>query len=53
MELFATIIDMSGLTLTRFKQPEILIVDDDPDIQTALHDLLDSEGYVVTDAATC
>jgi DNA-binding response OmpR family regulator len=44
---------MSGLTLTRFKQPEILIVDDDPDIQTALQDLLESEGYAVTDAATC
>ncbi|WP_455388277.1 response regulator [Petrachloros mirabilis] len=44
---------MSGLTLSRFKQPEILIVDDDPDIQTALHDLLESEGYAVTNAATC
>jgi DNA-binding response OmpR family regulator len=51
--LLATIIDNSGLTLTRFKQPEILIVDDDPDIQTALHDLLESEGYAVTDATTC
>jgi DNA-binding response OmpR family regulator len=44
---------MSGLTLSRFKQPEILIVDDDPDIQAALHDLLESEGYAVTDATTC
>jgi DNA-binding response OmpR family regulator len=38
---------------TRFKQPEILIVDDDPDIQTVLHDLLESEGYIVTQASTC
>jgi len=44
---------MSGLTLSRFEQPEILIVDDDPDIQSALHDLLESEGYAVTDATTC
>jgi DNA-binding response OmpR family regulator len=44
---------MSGLTLSRFKQPEVLIVDDDPDIQSALHDLLESECYTVTNAATC
>lgn len=45
--------DMSGLTLIRFKHHEILIVDDDPDIQTALHDLLESEGYTATNAAAC
>lgn len=37
----------------RFKQPEILIVDDDQDLQTILHDLLESEGYAVTEASTC
>jgi DNA-binding response OmpR family regulator len=37
----------------RLKQPEILIVDDDPDLQTILHDLLESEGYAVTEASTC
>jgi DNA-binding response OmpR family regulator len=37
----------------RFNQPEILIVDDDQDLQTILHDLLESEGYAVTEASTC
>jgi len=33
--------------------PAILIVDDDPDILTALLDLLEHEGYHVTCASTC
>ena len=37
----------------RFEQPEVLIVDDDPDLQIILHDLLESEGYAVTEASTC
>lgn len=31
----------------------ILIVDDDPDILTALHDLLEHDGFLVTEVATC
>jgi DNA-binding response OmpR family regulator len=30
-----------------------LIVDDDPDILTALHDLLDHDGFLVTGVSTC
>ncbi len=37
----------------RFQQPDVLVVDDDPDIQTILRDLLESEGYAITDASTC
>ncbi|HXX76353.1 MAG TPA: response regulator [Nitrospiraceae bacterium] len=33
--------------------PAVLVVDDDPDILAALHDLLDHEGYQVTCASTC
>jgi DNA-binding response OmpR family regulator len=33
--------------------PAILIVDDDPDILTALHDLLEHDGFLVTGASTC
>jgi DNA-binding response OmpR family regulator len=33
--------------------PAILIVDDDPDILTALHDLLEHNGFLVTGASTC
>ena len=33
--------------------PAILIVDDDPDILTALHDLLEHDGFRVTDVSTC
>jgi len=33
--------------------PAILIVDDDPDILTALHDLLDHDGFLVTGVSTC
>lgn len=33
-------------------QPQILVVDDDPDIRTVLVDLLESEGYYVTEAST-
>lgn len=31
----------------------VLIVDDDPDILTALHDLLEHEGFLVTAVSTC
>jgi DNA-binding response OmpR family regulator len=31
----------------------VLIVDDDPDILTALHDLLEHDGFLVTTASTC
>jgi len=41
------------LAKTRLRQPKILVVDDDPDLQTVLHDLLESEGYAVNDASTC
>jgi DNA-binding response OmpR family regulator len=33
--------------------PAVLIVDDDPDILTALHDLLEHDGFRVTEASTC
>lgn len=33
--------------------PAVLVVDDDPDILAALHDLLEHEGYQVTCAAMC
>jgi DNA-binding response OmpR family regulator len=33
--------------------PAVLVVDDDPDILAALHDLLEHEGYQVTCASTC
>ncbi len=33
--------------------PAILIVDDDPDILTALHDLLEYDGFLVTEVSTC
>ena len=33
--------------------PAVLIVDDDPDILTALHDLIEHEGFRVTDVSTC
>lgn len=33
--------------------PTILIVDDDPDILTALHDLMEHEGFRVTGVSTC
>lgn len=33
--------------------PAVLVVDDDPDILAALHDLLVHEGYQVTCASTC
>ena len=33
--------------------PAILIVDDDPDILTALHDFLEHDGFLVTGASTC
>ncbi|MDP1768584.1 MAG: response regulator [Nitrospirota bacterium] len=31
----------------------VLIVDDDPDILTALHDLLEHDGFLVTTVSTC
>lgn len=31
----------------------VLIVDDDPDILTALHDLLEHDGFLVTAVSTC
>lgn len=31
----------------------VLIVDDDPDILTALHDLLEHDGFLVTEVSTC
>lgn len=31
----------------------ILIVNDDPDILTALHDLIEHEGFLVTGVSTC
>ncbi len=34
-------------------RPTILIVDDDPDILTALHDLIEHEGFRVTGVSTC
>ena len=34
-------------------RPAILIVDDDPDILTALHDLLEHDGFRVTGVSTC
>jgi DNA-binding response OmpR family regulator len=34
-------------------QPTILIVDDDPDILTALQDLVEHEGFRVTGVSTC
>lgn len=43
----------SSVHPNHFVRPEILVVDDDPDILIALLDLLESEGYVVTGAATC
>ncbi|HSB46029.1 MAG TPA: response regulator [Nitrospira sp.] len=43
----------SSVEKKRLEQPEILIVDDDPDLQIILHDLLESEGYAVTEASTC
>lgn len=33
--------------------PAILIVDDDPDILTALHDLIEHDGFLVTGVSTC
>lgn len=33
--------------------PAVLIVDDDPDILTALHDLIEHDGFLVTGASTC
>ena len=33
--------------------PSVLIVDDDPDILTALHDLLEHDGFRVTGVSTC
>lgn len=33
--------------------PAILLVDDDPDILTALHDLLEHDGFLVTGVSTC
>ena len=33
--------------------PAILIVDDDPDILTALHDLLEYDGFLVSEVSTC
>jgi DNA-binding response OmpR family regulator len=33
--------------------PAVLIVDDDPDILTALHDLIEHDGFRVTDISTC
>jgi len=33
--------------------PAILLVDDDPDISTALHDLLEHDGFLVTGVSTC
>ena len=33
--------------------PAVLIVDDDPDILTALHDLLEHDGFRVTGVSTC
>jgi len=33
--------------------PAILIVDDDPDILTALHDLIEHDGFRVTGVSTC
>ena len=33
--------------------PTILIVDDDPDILTALHDLLEHDGFRATGVSTC
>ncbi len=34
-------------------RPAILLVDDDPDILTALHDLLEHDGFLVTGVSTC
>lgn len=34
-------------------RPAILLVDDDPDILTALHDLLEHDGFLVTAVSTC
>ena len=34
-------------------RPAILLVDDDPDISTALHDLLEHDGFLVTAVSTC
>jgi DNA-binding response OmpR family regulator len=51
--MLSTVIDMSDRILTGLKKPDLLIVDDDPDIRTVLHDLLEAEGYAVTDASTC
>ena len=33
--------------------PTVLIVDDDPDTLTALHDLIEHDGFRVTDVSTC
>lgn len=33
--------------------PPVLIIDDDPDILTALHDLLEHDGFLVTGVSTC
>jgi DNA-binding response OmpR family regulator len=37
----------------RTAHPAILIVDDDPDILTALHDLVEHDGFRVTEVSTC
>ena len=34
-------------------RPAVLLVDDDPDILTALHDLLEHDGFFVTGVLTC
>ncbi len=34
-------------------RPAILLVDDDPDILTALRDLLEHDGFLVTGVSTC
>ena len=34
-------------------RPAILLVDDDPDILTTLHDLLEHDGFLVTGVSTC
>ncbi len=43
----------TNFSQNRHHRPAILLVDDDPDILTALADLLDHEGFGVTAVSTC
>jgi DNA-binding NtrC family response regulator len=47
------LVSHSRFIQNRIHRPTILVVDDDPDILTALADLFDHAGYGVTTVSTC